>query len=75
MTAYYRIIAILYHCNIGNFRCGRTNTSRWASEYPSNYRKFLQMMARVETEIDMMDNDATGQLDGEIDRFLSTALA
>ena len=46
-----------------------------ASEYPSNYRKFLQLMARVETEIDMMDNDATGQLDREIDRFLSTALA
>ena len=69
------ITAILYHCNIGNFRCGRRNASPSASEYPSNYRKFLQLMARVETEIDMMDNDATGQLDREIDRFLSTALA
>jgi hypothetical protein len=68
-------MAILYHCNIGNFRCGRTNAAPWASEDPSNYLKFLQMMARVETEIDVMDNDATGPLDREIDRFLSTALA
>jgi hypothetical protein len=33
------------------------------------------MTARVETEIDMMNNDATRQLDREIDRFPSTALA
>jgi hypothetical protein len=45
-----------------------------ASEYLSNYLKFLQMTARVETGIDMMDNDATGHLDREIDRFLLTVL-
>jgi hypothetical protein len=33
------------------------------------------MTARVETEIDMMDNDATGQLDRELDPFLLTLLA
>jgi hypothetical protein len=45
-----------------------------ASEYLSNYLKFLQMTARVETGIDMMDNDATGHLNREIDRFLLTVL-
>jgi hypothetical protein len=33
------------------------------------------MTARVETEIDTMNNVATGRLDREFDRFLLTVLA
>jgi hypothetical protein len=73
------IMAIPYRCYLGKsevptlsklFRSGRATASLPRALYLSNYFVFLQMKAHVEIEIDVVDNDATGQLASEIDRFL-----
>jgi cysteine desulfurase / selenocysteine lyase len=52
------------------FRAGdRVVTAR--AEYASNYLAFLQMKARVGIEIDVVDSDASGQLDlGALERAI-----